>query len=517
MIIEFGDERGTSFKGLATYLTHDPDKAKTNERVAWTHTLNLASDHPSVAVNEMLWTYRGADYLKREAGIKPGGRKLGPPVEHFSMNWHPTEKPSQKHMIESVEAFLKHLGWSEHQALLVAHIDKPHAHVHVMLNIVHPETGKAINAGRNFDHVSGWAKNYELEQGRVFCEQRLKAYGDRQRAPTRKAWMRMKESQYAFERHEIDRVAKDHEKPTQDDTGKSENDKLFKALKERQRQEREQFFIDGKPIFRAKRDEIFRDVRREFRPEWSAYYRLKRDGGDAQLLSAMKAKIIEDQKAMLDEWRERAVAELKVQRDGEYKQLRAEQQKTLDKLTREVKEGRRPYEVLDSIYPAARQEKPKAAAKELDPKTAPHTERLFAHNKESFGGKEADGEREDAFTLDDGKQRENVGHPSPANENFGVKGGLDGVSGIGLGALGAIAKAGERLMDGFFGIDKSGKTPSPPKASAPPKRPMTDEERERARRAAEVKAESERQEAEAAALVADWEYRRQRRRQRDRD
>ena len=34
--------RGKSFKGLATYLTHDPE-AKTAERVSWTRTLNLAT------------------------------------------------------------------------------------------------------------------------------------------------------------------------------------------------------------------------------------------------------------------------------------------------------------------------------------------------------------------------------------------------------------------------------------------------------------------------------------------
>ena len=43
---------GKSFKGLSTYLTHDPN-AKTDERVAWTRTLNLANDHVPSAVDEM--------------------------------------------------------------------------------------------------------------------------------------------------------------------------------------------------------------------------------------------------------------------------------------------------------------------------------------------------------------------------------------------------------------------------------------------------------------------------------
>ena len=75
MIVRFA-KPGKSFKGLAAYLTHDPDKAKTAERVAWTHTLNLANDHIPSAVDEMLWSYRAADQLKRQAGVAAGGRRL---------------------------------------------------------------------------------------------------------------------------------------------------------------------------------------------------------------------------------------------------------------------------------------------------------------------------------------------------------------------------------------------------------------------------------------------------------
>ncbi len=48
---------GTSFKGATEYLTHDP-KAQTTERVAWTHTHNLANEYVPAAVNEMYTTAR---------------------------------------------------------------------------------------------------------------------------------------------------------------------------------------------------------------------------------------------------------------------------------------------------------------------------------------------------------------------------------------------------------------------------------------------------------------------------
>src|SRR5580700_8026546 len=122
---------GSSFKGLSTYLTHDP-KANTDERVAWTYTHNLANDHVPSAVDEMVWTARNADLLKREAGIRAGGRATDGPVKDVSLNWSPEDNPTPEHMIKTSEEFLRYMGWQEHQAVMVAHNDKPHAHVHLM-------------------------------------------------------------------------------------------------------------------------------------------------------------------------------------------------------------------------------------------------------------------------------------------------------------------------------------------------------------------------------------------------
>src|ERR1700754_1422052 len=107
---------GKSFKSLALYLLHDPAKAKTSERVGWTHTLNMAADSPSLAVDEMLWTLRAAEDLKRQAGVRAGGRHLKNPVKHFALNWHRSETPTREHMIATVESFLGHMGWKDHQA-----------------------------------------------------------------------------------------------------------------------------------------------------------------------------------------------------------------------------------------------------------------------------------------------------------------------------------------------------------------------------------------------------------------
>src|SRR5689334_10501584 len=110
---------GRSFKGVMLYLAHDPEHAATSARVAWTHTLNLANDDIEVAMAEMATTAANAGVLKAEHGV--GGRKVERPVKHFSLNWHPSEAPDPAEMLAAAQSFLKHMGWEEHQAIIIAH------------------------------------------------------------------------------------------------------------------------------------------------------------------------------------------------------------------------------------------------------------------------------------------------------------------------------------------------------------------------------------------------------------
>jgi len=192
---------GKSFTGLATYLTHDPE-AETDERVAWTRTLNLAHDHVPSAVDEMLWTARNAELLKQESGVRAGGRATENSVKHLSLNWSPDDDPTREHMIEATGDFLRHMKWEEHQAILVAHDDKAHAHVHVMLNVVHPETGLRLDDNFERRRAQAWALEYEREHGRIYCEQRLLNPDEREDAPPRNAWLAFRENEKEFERAE---------------------------------------------------------------------------------------------------------------------------------------------------------------------------------------------------------------------------------------------------------------------------------------------------------------------------
>ncbi|EAP78471.1 NikB-like protein [Sulfitobacter sp. NAS-14.1] len=154
---------GASFKGAALYYLHDK-QANTNERVAFTETVNLPTNDPDRAVAHMIDTAAHADDLKREAGLK-AGRKLQKPVYAYSLAWHPTEAPTMVEQIAAAKQTLAVLGLSDRQALIVSHTDREHPHVHVIVNRVCPQTGRAAVTSKDRLKLSQWAEAYEKVHG----------------------------------------------------------------------------------------------------------------------------------------------------------------------------------------------------------------------------------------------------------------------------------------------------------------------------------------------------------------
>ena len=170
---------GRSFAGVAAYCLHDapePDdrRPRTSERVGWADTRNLATFRPERAARLMAATAKAAPDLKRLAGGSPGGRKLAKPVLHYSLSWARDETPDKREMSRAVDGSMEALGLEGHEALIVAHDDTRHPHVHVIANRVDPETGKAATLGRSKLRLSRWAEGYEREQGRIRCERRVR-------------------------------------------------------------------------------------------------------------------------------------------------------------------------------------------------------------------------------------------------------------------------------------------------------------------------------------------------------
>ena len=177
---------GRSFRGAALYYLHDKRRdgeaeRLTADRVAWVETVNLPTGDPERAWRIMAHTALAQAELKAAAGIKATGRKLAKPVFAYSLAWHPGERPTKAQMIEAARSSLEAQGLEEHQAIIVCHDDEPQAHVHIIVNRVHPVTGKAATLSNSKLKLSQWAEGYERKRGKVFCPQRVRNNARRSR------------------------------------------------------------------------------------------------------------------------------------------------------------------------------------------------------------------------------------------------------------------------------------------------------------------------------------------------
>jgi hypothetical protein len=176
-------KHGRSFAGAAAYLLHDEGR-RSAHRVAWTDTQGLGTKDPKAAWRVMAATAMGADRLKRSAGVRASGRKAsGGPVLHLVLSWAEGEISglSPEEMRRAAREAVAQLGkdtsgskkqpsgyrftGDECQMLLVAHHDKAHPHVHVLLNRVHPTHGRMLPDGNDHLKLSRWAQQYQERHG----------------------------------------------------------------------------------------------------------------------------------------------------------------------------------------------------------------------------------------------------------------------------------------------------------------------------------------------------------------
>ena len=163
---------GRSFRGAALYYLHDKRQdgeaeRLTSGRVAWVETANLPTGDPERAWRIMAHTALAQAELKAAAGTKATGRKLTKPVFAYSLAWHPEEKPTKAEQLDAARASLEAQGLEEHQAIILAHTDEEQLHVHVIVNRVHPVTGRAATLSNSKLKLSQWAQAYEKKRGKV--------------------------------------------------------------------------------------------------------------------------------------------------------------------------------------------------------------------------------------------------------------------------------------------------------------------------------------------------------------
>ena len=196
----FGDREGEDERPKEDQDDKPSWKNETiSDRVAWTQTLNLPTDNPHQAARMMAATVGYAPALKEQHGVKSGGRTLEKPVYAYSLAWKSGEQPSRKDQETAVESSLRSLKLSGRQALVIAHRDTKHSHVHVIVNRVSHVTGRAANVGRDHRTLSRWAESYERSRGRIQCPRRVE-HNRRRAAGEKKVYENKHPSKAAYHR-----------------------------------------------------------------------------------------------------------------------------------------------------------------------------------------------------------------------------------------------------------------------------------------------------------------------------
>ncbi len=141
-----GDAR-TSFRSLIAYVTRAENDAADVE--VFTNCLSL-----DTAPSEM------RAVANRSARVRD-------PVFHFVISWRDGEQPDSAQAFEAGHVALDALGMptDEHQHVFALHRDTDNVHLHVVVNRVNLETGRAVHPGLSYLKLDRCMRELELKQG----------------------------------------------------------------------------------------------------------------------------------------------------------------------------------------------------------------------------------------------------------------------------------------------------------------------------------------------------------------
>jgi hypothetical protein len=142
---------GAGFGGLTRYLLTGKKDDPHPDRVLWTSTRELALEDPREA----------AVLMRRTAALGHTDK----PVQHLSISLAPGEHLTREQWEQVIDTTLRDLGLEGHQALIVAHQDTAHEHIHLMVNRVHPETFRAWDRWQDRPRLMKSLRPQELALG----------------------------------------------------------------------------------------------------------------------------------------------------------------------------------------------------------------------------------------------------------------------------------------------------------------------------------------------------------------
>jgi hypothetical protein len=147
--------RQRGFGGVINYLEQPKPGQQRQERVAWRAVRNLMSDDPRMVTRIMRSTASRS-------------RRCATPVYHLVLSWRQDENPTPEIMQQVADTTLADLNLAEHQAFLLAHHDTAHKHLHIIVNRVHPETGKAWSKSHDYRHIERSVGRQAKELGLIY-------------------------------------------------------------------------------------------------------------------------------------------------------------------------------------------------------------------------------------------------------------------------------------------------------------------------------------------------------------
>lgn len=150
---------GRSFSGLAAYLRFGRS-GRELDRVDWSAGRNLPTDDIELAGKIM-----------RETAAQ--NRRVRDALYHVVLSFDRRDTVTRDQMEAVVDRVLVALKLADHQALLVAHRDRAHAHVHVMVNRIHPDTHRAWDRWRDMVTIQEALRTAERELGLAVTPGRL--------------------------------------------------------------------------------------------------------------------------------------------------------------------------------------------------------------------------------------------------------------------------------------------------------------------------------------------------------
>jgi len=142
----------SSFKRLLNYLSKEVDP-ETEETL-------LRGE--AVLSNNLVGIDTAAAEMK---AVESLNLRCDDAVCHYELAWPPGERPTRPQWMDAAEYTLDQLGYKDHQYVVVAHDDKKHFHIHIMLNRVHPETYKAHTPYRNWITLDAAVRTLEAKYG----------------------------------------------------------------------------------------------------------------------------------------------------------------------------------------------------------------------------------------------------------------------------------------------------------------------------------------------------------------